>query len=468
MKKTICIIYFYIYLTADNGIESIPFLDYLYSNQPAVEVADDALVLINGILIDGTGRPTQRRMTLIVNQGKFQAVGKSIKIKIPENIKPIDLKGKTIIPGIVGMHNHLHIPGFPFVGDVASKLYLASGVTTVQTSGAASAEKEIILSNEIETGMKIGPEIIPSAPFITGKGGNPNMMIPRSENEIRDFIKRWVNQGVKWFKVYRNTNTEDLKIILDQAKKSNAYVRGHLCSITFSDAASLGINGIEHGLNSASDFRTSKDTDVCNGGREYMDELTVNSEKVKTLLKKLIDNRVFLTSTLSIYEASIPNRSQVDRRALSIMSPILLDQYKNRRVAHDKQVKNNTRNHRFKRIMDFEYQFFKMGGILCSGVDAGLHVLPGFGDQRNFELFVEAGFTTEEAIQIMTRNGAYALERQDIGTVEVGKRADFVILNGDLTKIPSTIKQVELVFKNGHSYEPEIILSSLNGQFGLN
>lgn len=117
--------------------------------------------------------------------------------------------------------------------------------------------------------------------------------------------------------------------------------------------------------------------------------------------------------------------------------------------------------------MAFEYQFFKMGGLLCSGVDAGRHVLPGFGDQRNYQLLIEAGFTTEEAIQIMTSNGAKALGRSDIGLIQSGKRADFVILNGDLKTNDGVIERVETVFKNGIGYNPEKILSEMNGKFGI-
>ena len=116
--------------------------------------------------------------------------------------------------------------------------------------------------------------------------------------------------------------------------------------------------------------------------------------------------------------------------------------------------------------MDFEYQFFKMGGTLTAGVDAGRHVLPGFGDQRNFELLIEAGFTTEEAIKIMTSNGARVLSNPDIGSIEKGKRADFVIINGNLTKEPSAIKNVELVFKEGHGYDPKSILKETIAKFG--
>ncbi|WP_148261493.1 amidohydrolase family protein [Flagellimonas ruestringensis] len=416
-------------------------------------------------VVDGTGTVLKEDQTIVIKHGLFESIGGHTEIKVPRNAKILDLKGKTIIPGIVGMHNHLHIPRFPFVGDIAAKLYLASGITTIQTCGAASPYRELELSKEIENGNRIGPDIIPSAPFITGKGGNPNMIVPRDDKHLRDTIQHWINQGVTWFKVYRNTTPRDLKTIIDVAHGSKAKVRGHLCAATFEEATKLGIDGIEHGLNSTSDFRTNKAYGVCNGGRSYMDELVVESPKVKTLQQLMIDKEVFLTSTLSIYEASIPNRAYADKRTLKAISPSLLNEYKERRENFDKNIKDTTRNNRLKRIMQFEYQYFKMGGLLCSGADAGRHVLPGFGDQRNYELLIEAGFSTPEAVQIMTGNGAKALERSDIGTIQEGKRANFVILNGSLEKDPTIIEKVETVFKNGVGYDSDSILETIEGQF---
>ncbi len=447
--------------SVQNNIETIS--DSLL---PYVKYKSSIMVFTNATLVDGTGNPVKTNQTILVENGFFKVVGNTSTVTIPEGTSVIDLQGKTIIPGIVGMHNHLHIPRFPFVGDVASKLYLASGVTTIQTCGAASPEKELFLSQQIAQGKQVGPDIIPSAPFITGEGGNPNMIIPRDKQHLRDTMQYWMGKGVKWFKVYRNTNPEDLKTILELAHANQAKVTGHLCSITFEEATNMGIDGIEHGLNSTSDFRTDKDYGRCNGDREYMDELVINSPEVKRLQQLMLDKGVFLTSTPAIFESSIPNRAYADERSLHAMSPYLKNQYEERRKSFDTQLEDTTRNKRLKRILAFEYQFFKMGGLLCSGVDAGRHVLPGFGDQRNYQLYIEAGFTTEEAIQVMTGNGAKALGRTDIGTIEPGKRADFVILNGDLQDDATIIKNVEIVFKEGIGFNPELILKTTNSQFG--
>ncbi|UII26898.1 amidohydrolase family protein [Fulvivirga maritima] len=429
-----------------------------------IKYKSDVLVLTNATVFDGKGNSANNKQTLIVENGYFQSIGHTSEIKIPKGATIIDLEGKTVIPGIVGVHNHLHIPRFPFVGETASKLYLASGVTTIQTCGSASPEQEIKLSKKIEQGKVIGPKIIISGPYFTGKGGNPNMIIPRNENHIKDTIQYWTEKGVRWFKVYRHTTPSDLEVIIKEAHKRNAKVTGHLCSITFEEATNFGIDGIEHGLNSTSDFRKNKTFGICDGSREYIDELDIKSEEVKRLQQLMIDSNVFLTSTLAIYEASIPNRAFADERALEVMSPFLKSQYNERRNNFDIQKSSDSvRESRLKRIMEFEYQFFKMGGTLTAGVDAGRHVLPGFGDQRNFELLKEAGFTSEEAIKIMTSNGAEVLSNSEIGVIESGKKADFVVINGD---IKENIRNVELVFKDGYGYDPNLILEEMNGKFG--
>ncbi|WP_420386302.1 amidohydrolase family protein [Roseivirga sp.] len=418
-------------------------------------------------VIDGLGGPVRKNQTVIIENGHFSTIGDDGTIEIPSHALQVNLRGKTMIPGLVGMHNHLHFPQFPEIGEASAKLYLAAGVTTIQTCGAASAHEELKLSSRISNGQFPGPEIIPSAPFITGPGGNPNMIIPRDEAHLRDTIQYWIDKGVRWFKVYRNTKPEDLKTAIEVAHANNARVRGHLCSITFKEATEMGIDGIEHGLNSTSDFRTNKTFGQCDGGREYIDELQINSEEVIALQQQMIDKGVFMTSTLSVFEASVAQRAYADARALKAMSPYLKGLYEERRKAFDKEMKDETRLKRLKRMMAFEYQYFKMGGLLCSGVDAGRHVLPGFGDQRNFELFLEAGFSTEEAIQVMTSNGARALNRNDIGSISSGKRASFVILNGDLTANSKVIEKVETVFKNGLGFDPQIILNEMQGKFGL-
>lgn len=421
------------------------------------------IALTNAKVYDGNGNTAKENQTVIIVDGYFHSIDKTSNIDIPKEATLINLKGKTVIPGIVGVHNHLHIPRFPFIGNEASKLYLASGVTTIQTCGSASPEKEIELAEKIKNGQAIGPDIFTSGPYFTGKGGNPNMIIPKNEKQIKDTIRYYTEKGVKWFKVYRNTDPNDLKTIIQEAHARNARVTGHLCSITFEQATELGIDGIEHGFHSMSDFRENKTDGECNGSRDYLKTLDVKNKEVQRLQQLIIDENVFMTSTLAIYESGMPNRAFADERSLEMMSPFLISQYQERRKNFDELEKGyETKEQIFKKTMQFEYQFYRMGGNLTAGVDPGRHVLPGFGDQRNFELLKEAGFSTEEALKVMTSNGAKALSDPEIGSIEIGKKANFVIIEGN---IGDSIRNVETVFKNGYGYDPDRILEELKGGF---
>jgi len=222
------------------------------------------------------------------------------------------------------------------------------------------------------------------------------MIIPKDAQHIRDTMAFWLEQGVRWFKVYRHIRPEDLEVIVDVAHEHGAKVTGHFCSITFEEAVNIGVDGIEHGLNSAADFRTDKEYGVCNGGRAYMDELDISSKRVEALHQLMIDSNVFMNSTLSIYESGIPERAFADERSLKAMSPALIEQYEERRRGYAEKEQTIDKLARLKRIMAFEYQFFQMGGLLGSGVDPGRHNMPGYGDQRNYELLIEAGFKVEE------------------------------------------------------------------------
>ncbi len=434
-----------------------------------IDSEPESVLITNIKLIDGTGEPARERQSVLIVDGLIKKIGNAQSFQPSKNTEIVDGTGKTMIPGLIGVHNHLHIPRHPFIGKIASKLYLASGVTTIQTAGAAYPYEELELAKQIELHEFIGPEIIPSGPYITGDGGNPNMIIPQDESALRDTIRYWANKGAKWIKVYRNVDLNFLEVVIEEAHNNNMKVTGHLCSITFQEASELGIDAIEHGFNSVSDFREGKEYGKCSGSRTYIDELPLDAKEVDELLQLLINNGTVLTSSLSIYEASIPSRSYLDERSITVMSDAFRGNFKeldeNR---YTKKDLSELRERRLKRIMEFEYRFYKMGGILAAGVDAGRHILPGFGDQRNFQLLLEAGFSVEEAIHIMTKNGAVKLGRDDIGTIEIGKKADFVLLEGDLKKNEDVIHNVNEVYKNGMSYEPDTILKSILGQYGLN
>jgi hypothetical protein len=124
----------------------------------------------------------------------------------------------------------------------------------------------------------------------------------------------------------------------------------------------------------------------------------------------------------------------------------------------------------FKKAQEFDVAFVRAGGLLAAGVDPTGNggALPGFGDQRNYELLIEAGFTPVETIQIMTANGAKVLGGANtFGTITAGKRADLVVIRGNPIATPAEIRNVVTVFKDGVGYDSAKLIESVRGTVGV-
>lgn len=235
--------------------------DYLKS---FVQFDRNKLALKNVKIIDGTAGPIKIEQTILIVNDKIVKVGDVKAIDIPDDFFVLDLSGRTIIPGIVGTHNHMRLPQGAMLY-TSPKLYLAAGVTTIQTCGTGNPKEEIEIAKSIKNGLQPGPDIVNSGPYITGPQGKGNFVRFHSEDKLRDTIRYWAEQGVKWFKVYRHTRPQDLEIVIDEAHKYNAKVTGHLCATTFEEAANLGIDDIEHGFIHSYDYASGKEVDLCSG-----------------------------------------------------------------------------------------------------------------------------------------------------------------------------------------------------------
>ena len=429
-----------------------------------VSIDTPRIALVNAKVIDGTGHAAQTAQTILVRNGIIEDVQNTNSLQIAADFYQIDLKGKTVIPGIIGMHNHMRIPRSALLS-TSPKLYLASGVTTIQTCGTGNPYEEIAIAKSINKGEQAGPEIINSAPYFTGPEGKSHFIRFTNETMIRDTIRYWARKGVKWLKVYRNTRPSDLQVIVDEAHKNNLKVTGHLCATSYTEAANIGIDAIEHGFIHNYGHATDREVGVCSGNTDFRTNLAIDSEAIKKVQQRLIKNGVALGSTLAIFEAQA--NMQADVRDLEVMAPFHQEAYRQGNIRYREKGEDwYFKKEWLTKAMAYELQFFRQGGLLVAGPDPGLHNMPGFGDQKNYELFIEAGFKPEEAIQVMTSNGARLLERSDIGTIEKGKVANLVILDGDLERHPGVIRKVETVFKNGVGFKSDKLIHSVKGNVG--
>jgi imidazolonepropionase-like amidohydrolase len=441
-------------------------------------VAVDAPVvaLIHVRLMDGTGTPAKDDQTILITGDKITAVGKTGSVVIPGGARTIDLTGRTVIPGIVGLHDHMYYSS-PVSGSMKimpvsyPKLFLANGVTTIRTTGSVDPYQEMNIKAQIASGQAVGPEIVVTGPYLQGSPNGAMAMHPISNpDEARRIVRYWAEEGVSWFKAYTTITRDQLGAAIDEAHKHGVKVTAHLCSVTYREAVALGIDHLEHGLFANTDYSQGKQVDRCpsSGTDSVYAALDVNSPEVKQTIDDMVKHHVGLTSTLAVYELSAPSRVPVDQRVLDALYPdvskFVSDYYAKAKTTDDSLWRRAMR-----KGMEFERAFVNAGGLLGAGADpCCISAIAGYADQRNYELLVEAGFTPEQAVQIMTANGAKVLGFADrLGTVAPGKQADLVVLRGDPTRTPSDIRNVETVYRQGIGYDSAKLVAYTRGMVGI-
>jgi enamidase len=438
-----------------------------------VKVDAPVVALTNARVIDGTGAAPRDRQTIVIKGRNIAAFGDSDRIEPPDGTTLIDLTGKTVIPGLVMMHEHLYYPTGPQVygqlGQSFSRLYLAGGVTTMRTGGNVNGFMDLKLRRLIEEGQLPGPSIDATAPYLNGPNSFLQMHALRDAAEARRHVEYWADAGATSFKAYMNITRAELGAAIEAAHGRGLKVTGHLCSVTYAEAADLGIDNLEHGFLAATDFVEDKKPDECPGqrrGQETIAALDENGAPFKALVKKLVDRRVALTSTLTVFETFAPGRP------LPPGLDVLVAPLRQRFEEAYARVSQNTQTalKLLPKAMALERAFVRAGGLLTAGTDptgAG-GVVPGFSNQRQIELLVEAGFSPVEAISIATLNGARYLNRDArIGTIAFGKQADLVILNGDPSRHIADVRKVETVFKQGVGFDPVKLIESVKERVGL-
>lgn len=445
---------------------------------PYIKESAPLLVLNHANIVDGTGAALQPDMRIEVSHSRIVSIAPaSADSPIPAGAKILDLTGKTIIPGLVGMHEHLFYPlpdrpagGLALYGEMADsapRLYLAGGVTTARTGGSVEPYTDLELKRAIDAGRVPGPKLDVTGPYLEGPGTFAIQMHQLADAaDAARTVDYWAAEGVTSFKAYNYLTGAELKAAIDRAHAHHLKITGHLCSIGFRQAADLGIDNLEHGIVVDTEFDPQKQPDECNASRAAADmakNLNIDGPQVHAMIDDLVAHHVAVTSTLAIFETFGPGRPPVAREAAALkeLTPDAERDYLLTRAA---VAERSGREKMLQIEMKFEREFVAAGGVLMAGCDPTGYggVLPGFGDQRNLELLVEAGFTPIEAIRIATLNGAKFLGRDaDIGSVAVGKSADLVVLGGDPTQNIDNVEKVETVFKDGVGYNPAALIESI-------
>ena len=437
-------------------------------------------------VIDGTGVAPKDDQTIVIGDGKIQSIEPSASAKIPSGAQTLDLNGYTVLPGLVGMHNHMFFPmgGSPpmysNMGISFPRLYLALGVTTIRTTGSVQPYADLEIKKLIDAGRMIGPKMHITAPYLEGKGSfTPVMHTLTGADDARRMVNYWADLGATSFKAYMNITRDELRAVVEEAHKRGLKVTGHLCSIGYKEAAEIGIDDLEHGLFADSEFVPNKQPDQCPQGGAVstsLRQLDLNGSAAQETIRALVSKNVAVTSTLPVFEAAGAPLAQsgigagsalLKPRLLNVMSTDARVRYLQARARVSPETNYIAL---LRKAMEFERAFVKAGGLLIAGLDPTGNggIVAGFGDLREVELLVEAGFTPVEAIQIASLNGAKFLgEDSRIGSIAPGKQADLMVVKGNPATTIADIENVEIVFKDGVAYDSEKLIQSVQGLVGI-
>jgi imidazolonepropionase-like amidohydrolase len=451
-----------------------------------VKVNAPVIALTHVRVVDGTGAAAAEDQTLVLSEGRIASVAASATAKIPKQAQLMDLGGYTVIPGLVGMHEHLFYPiGDGIYGEMGfsfPRLYLAAGVTTMRTTGSLEPYTDLEIKKKIDAGESPGPKMHVTGPYLEGAGSWAVQLHQlKGPEDAAATVNFWLDEGADNFKAYMFITPAELAAAVDAAHKRGAKVTGHLCSIGFREAAAIGIDNLEHGLFVDTEFQPDKKPGVCPDDPEsplVMASLDVNSGPVHEMILDLVHRHVAITSTLPVLEmGAFTGRPTLQKRLLDALSPDARSTLLWRRVQSTdtaylrKRYGSETSPEPavYRKELEFEYAFVQAGGLLLAGADpTGMGgVVAGFADQRELELLVEAGFTPVQAIHIATENGArYLGEADRVGTIAPGKQADLVIIKGNPASKIEDVENVEIVFKDGVGYDSLKLIDSVRGVVG--
>jgi len=442
-----------------------------------ISVRAPMIAIRNVVLVDGTGAAARPGMTVVIEGDRIAAVGPESSVAVPDGAEVIDGTGRTVTPGWVMLHEHMFYPSgsaryntneisFP-------PLYLGGGATTIRTGGSMDAYTDLRLRDQINAGQVVGPRMDVTGPYLEGPGGFVRALPElRTPAEARAHVDFWADRGVTSFKAYNLIDRATLGAAIEAAHARGIKVTGHLCSITYREAADLGIDDLEHGFRVATDWVEGKEPDACPDGRSRALSyagLELGDPSFLDVVDHLIERGVTVTATPPVFERGSTGRPLPPEGALATILPELRERVLERyTLARDNP--NAGAQAAFQKMQRALKVFVERGGTLVVGIDptGGGDVVAGFGNQRAVQLLLEAGFSLEEAVMISTLNGARYLEAGDvIGSVEVGKRADLILHEGDLRTDPEALRRPVLVFKDGVGFDAPALLSSVKGTVGL-
>lgn len=421
------------------------------------------IALINGRVIDGTGAPAWLDWTVLIRGERIVAAGPDVVVLPGARI--VDLTGQTLLPGMFDMHGHLYaFDGQSLTAQFTSypRLYLAGGVTTIFTAGEFDPQGAILARENIASGAAVGPQILTGGPYFSGGDAPGWMLRARTPEEICSYYQEW-NDRIDGMKFYTGIPEDQFTILLNTAHADGLPVTGHLESVSGMRAIELGLDGIEHGLFSMSEFFPRGATlqeQYC-----AISQLDLTDPAVTGMVEALVTYGTYLDPTIVVFQPELPDFEPLVSDWEKYLDPGIVAPLRRtlQSMGHPPCLPGA-----LEKQAQFVRAVHERGGLIVTGTDPVLPILlPGYGLHRELQNLVEAGLSPLEAIRAATLNGAIAARLDtEKGTIAAGKIADLVVVDGNPDEDITAIGNTRLVFKAGIPYSPESLRRSVEGQIG--
>jgi imidazolonepropionase-like amidohydrolase len=404
----------------------------------------DTLAIVGGTLIDGTGAAPVADAAVVIRKGRIVATGPRSKVKIPKHANVVDAKGKFILPGLWDMHAHFEQVEW-------GPIYLAAGVTTVRDCGN---ELEFITAvrDAIAQGRGLGPRLL-LAGVVDGTGPLA-LGVERVDTleQARSWVDRYHDARFQQMKIYSSVKLEELKAVTDEAHRLGMTVTGHVPEgLTAFQTVEAGQDQINH-ISYIADIMHAPlpETATRADRRNAIINIDLNSPESQKALAFLKDHHTVVDPTIALYELFTATTAKppasfepgVDKIAAELAGQVTDVEPPNETSDAQEKV--------FQKQVAIVGALHRAGITIVAGTD---QAVPGHSLHREIELYVQSGFTPLEAIQSATTVPAHVMGLdKELGTIETGKRADLILINGDPLQDVHNTRNVEYVITNGTMY----------------
>lgn len=364
----------------------------------------------------------------------------------------IDAGGRVLTPGLFDMHGH--------VSAWQGGLHLAAGVTTVRDMGNDNATLQQLIADERE-GRVLSPSIVPAG-FIEGESpmSARNGFVISDLDGAKKAIDWYASHGYPQIKIYNSFPKDILRDTVAYAHSRDLRVSGHIpVYLRAQDALDAGYDEIQHINQVLLNFLVKDDTDTRTLERFYLPAREVagmdfDAKPVQDFIARLARDQIAIDPTLATFDFIRQRPGQLSEAYAAVADHLPPDVRRGLKTA-EFDIPDDATAARYRKsydkMVDFVGRMYRAGVPILAGTDA----TPGFALQRELALYVQAGMTPSQALQVATLNAAkYSRTLNDRGTVAVGKRADLVLFDGDPTVDIGDLRRVALVIKNGEAYYP--------------